>query len=105
MITLESLRSALLSTDPYEAVDRLVRSELGSGRRTREIFNEINSMLHEVRLTDGLTEDGEEALFGTLDALLGHCHEDCRYKDPLGIASPPQSKIDSLADETTPAPS
>jgi hypothetical protein len=81
MITLETLRKALLSQDPYEATDRLVRAELDSGCKTKDVFSEINAMVHEARLTIGLTEDGEEALLGTLDALTGNCRADQCYQD------------------------
>jgi hypothetical protein len=35
-----------------------------------------------------LTEDGEEALLGALDALTGNCHRDCQYHDPPRPAAP-----------------
>jgi hypothetical protein len=41
--------------------------------------------------TPGLPEDGEEALWGTLDALTGACHPDCQYKDPPQKSLPIES--------------
>jgi hypothetical protein len=93
MITLETLRSALLSKDPYEEIDRLVREELDAGRTTKQVFNEINPMLHEARRTPGLSEDGEEALFGVLDALTGNCLSDQCYQDPPKNSLPPIGEI------------
>jgi hypothetical protein len=82
MITLDTLRKALLSGSPFDEIDRLVVTELSAGRSTRQVFDEMNPLVDRVLETPGLTEDGEEALWGTLDALTGDCHPDCQYKDP-----------------------
>jgi hypothetical protein len=82
VITLEKIRSALLAPDPYTHLDRLVREEMGAGRRVKEIFEAINPLIDAALETPGLTQDGEEAFLGTLDALTGDCHRDCQYKDP-----------------------
>ena len=82
MITLEAIRSAILAGNPYDQMDRLVRAEMTAGRRVQEIFDEINPLINEALETPGLTEDGEEALLGTLDALTGDCHSNCQYQDP-----------------------
>lgn len=98
MISLSSIRFALLSDDPFMEMDRLIRSRLAVGRSTREIFDELNPLLDLARSTPGITENGEEALFGTMDALTGDCHPDCRYVD-----SPAQSL--SISTKTVPASS
>lgn len=82
MVNLEQVRSALLATDPFEGIDTLIRSELSAGRTTKQIFNDLNPLVDVLRATPDLPEDGEEALFGALDALLGHCHRDSNYTDP-----------------------
>jgi hypothetical protein len=82
MISLDTLRPALLSANPYAEIDRLVRAELAAGRTTGQIFDDLNPLVDEARAIPGMTEDGEEALFGALDALTGDCHPDCQYKDP-----------------------
>ncbi|HKB01581.1 MAG TPA: hypothetical protein VKD90_05145 [Gemmataceae bacterium] len=82
MISLNTLRPALLAADPYAEIDRLVRAELQAGRTTRQVFDDLNPLVDEARATPGMTVDGEEALFGALDALTGDCHPDCQYKDP-----------------------
>jgi hypothetical protein len=88
MITLEALRSALLADRPFTEIDRLVRGELGAGRTTAQVFDNLQSWVDEAVQFPGLTEDGEEALLGALDALTGNCHRDCQYHDPPRPAAP-----------------
>ena len=82
MITLDAIRAAILSEMPWTQLDELVRAELAAGRTTRQIFDDLTPLVDQARATPGMTQDGEEALFGTLDALTGDCHPDCQYKDP-----------------------
>lgn len=82
MINLDSIRDAVLSSDPYTRMDTIIRSEMAAGRKVREIFDEINPHVDAVLDTPGLTEEGEEAFLGTLDALTGDCHRNCQYYDP-----------------------
>jgi hypothetical protein len=100
MISLETLRPALLSADPYAEIDRLVRAELDAGRTTRQVFSELHPLTDAARTWVGMTQDGEEALFGALDALTGNCHPDCQYRDPptpIGpVASPAATSPDRL---------
>src|SRR5262245_56647764 len=93
MLSLERLRPALLSADPYAEMDRLVRAELGAGRTTRQVFDDLNPLIDVVRATPGMTEDGVEALIGTLDALTGNCHPDCQYHDPPPDALPISNNV------------
>lgn len=93
MISLDTLRPALLSADPYAAVDRLVRAELAAGRTTGQIFDDLNPLVDQARATPGMTQDGEEALFGALDALTGDCHPDCQYKDRPNDTRPTKNGI------------
>lgn len=84
-MTLETIRTALATADPYEEMERLVLAEMASGRKVLEIFEAINLMLHEVLETPGLSEDGEEAILGTMDKLTGDCLESQCYRDlPVG---------------------
>jgi len=88
MISLDALRSAVTADRPYTEIDRLVRAELGAGRTTRQVFDDLQCLVDAAVNTPGLTEDGQEALFGALDALTGDCHRDCQYHDPPRPAGP-----------------
>lgn len=87
MIDLDTLRAALLTSDPYDGIDRLIRDEMARGRTTSEIHAALFPLVREVRPV--LSEDASEALLGALDALTGNCHPDCRYTDaPAPTTSP-----------------
>src|SRR4051812_1182491 len=81
MISLDTLRAALLADDPYTQIDRLVRAELAGGRTTGQVFDGLQPPGDGALDSRGLSEDGEEALLGALDALTGDCPPDCRYHD------------------------
>jgi len=82
MITLEEIRNAIQSPDPYAQMDRLVRMELAAGRLVDELVDAIRPLVDSALDTPGLTEDGEEAFLGTLDALMGNCHRDHCFANP-----------------------
>ena len=63
-------------------MDELVRAELAAGRLTRAIYDEIMSLQERVRETPGFTEDADDAIGDTLDALIGFCRADYAYKNP-----------------------
>ena len=93
MITLDTLRTVLLSDQPYTKLDALVRSELSSGRRTRDIHDELHGMEDAVRQTPGFGEAAEDALRDTIDALAGFCPAKYAYHDADAASSngvPPQ---------------
>lgn len=81
MITIQSIRAAVMASDPYTEMHNLVRNEMDAGLKVKEVFDSINPLVAEALDTPRLTENGEEALLGTLDALTGNCHRDCQYKD------------------------
>ena len=83
MITLDAVRAAVLAPDPYTQIDRLIRAELAAGRKVKDIFGDLNPLVDDTLDTPGLTEDGEEAFLGALDALTGNCHPTSCYYDPL----------------------
>lgn len=87
MITLDALRLAALSEQPWAELDRLVRAELSAGRLTRAIYDEIMSLEEAVSNTPGYTEDAHDAIGDTLDALIGFCRADCAYKNPPVLPS------------------
>jgi len=87
MITLETLQSAVLSDQPWQRLDDLVRAELASGRTTRQIFNELSATRALVDETAGVTEDGTDSLGDTLDSLVGHCRADLAYQNPPTMPS------------------
>lgn len=95
-MTLEAVRAAALALDPYEEMDQLVRAELSAGRSVRQITKAYLPILDAALETPGLTEDGEEALRGTLDALTGDCHKDCQYRDPPNPQLPSEEEIAEL---------
>lgn len=95
-MTLETVRAAALATDPYTRMDELVRAELSAGRSVRQITKAYLPLLDDALETPGLTEDGEEALRGTLDALTGDCHKDCQYRDPPNPHLPSEEEIVEL---------
>ncbi len=82
MITLDTLRAAALSNQPWAELDKLVRTELAAGRLTRAIYDEIMSLQEAVSDTPGYTEDSDDAIGDTLDALIGFCRAECAYKNP-----------------------
>lgn len=82
MIPFETVRTAMRADDPYEAFDRLVRDEQAHGRKVREIFDDLHPWLTDAHGLPGVSEDAMEAIYGTLDALLGHVHPSCAYRDP-----------------------
>jgi hypothetical protein len=99
MITIERVRSAVLSDDPAAELDRLVRAELAAGRPTAEVFDALLPIAREVRKTVSLSEDADQILLGTLDALTGNCNPDECYQDPQPAARPTaQSRAESVPD-------
>jgi hypothetical protein len=103
MITLDALRTALLAPDPYDGIDRLIRAELATGRKTAAIHDELLALVKPVRATPGLTGDAEEALFGALDGLTGSCHPDSAYQDPPEpSAAPAVPSANPVGDILTP---
>ena len=82
MINLDTLREVLLSADPAGSADRLVSAELAAGRRTKQVYDELLALVLPVRKTPGYTEEAEDVLMDTLDALSGYVHPSCAYKDP-----------------------
>ena len=81
MISIQSLRAAVFASDPYNEMHDLVRNEMRAGLKVKEVLDSINPLVAEALDLPDLSEDGEEALLGTLDALTGNCHRDCQYKD------------------------
>lgn len=82
MLTLDTLQSSLLSDQPYSKLDDLVRAELSSGRLTKQIRAELLEMEDAVRATPGFSEEAEEAIRDTIDALAGLCSPKHAYKNP-----------------------
>lgn len=96
MITLEAVRNAVAAPDPYTRMDQLVRQEMASGRRVREIIEQFKPIVDDALDTPDLSEDGEEAILGTLDALMGNCRADQRYVDPPNTTLPTEDEIAKL---------
>jgi hypothetical protein len=87
MITLDSLRTAVLSDQPWIELDKLVRAELSAGRLTRAIYDEIVALQDTIRDVPGYTDDADDAIGDTLDTLVGFCAADCQYKNPPVLPS------------------
>lgn len=81
-MTLAQIQSAVAATKPFAQMDQLVRQELAAGRTVAEIVADVSPLVDDVLALPGLTDDGEEAFLGTLDALLGNCRADQCYTDP-----------------------
>ncbi|QJW94291.1 hypothetical protein [Frigoriglobus tundricola] len=96
MLTLGTVRTALLSDQPWSRLDELVRAELASGRTTRQIYKSLMGMAGEIDATPDLTEDASDALGDVLDALTGYCRSDCQYKDPPNTKVPTEEEIAEL---------
>jgi hypothetical protein len=82
MMTLDGVRAAILSAEPFAEMDRLVRSELGAGRTTGQLVDDLRPIIDDALDTPGLTDDGEEAFLSVLDALTENCRPDQWYSDP-----------------------
>jgi hypothetical protein len=67
-------------------MDRLVRAEQAAGRKVTDIIEQFRPLVDEALDTPDLSEDGEEAILGTLDALTGDCHRSQCYTDPPDVA-------------------
>lgn len=87
MLTLDAVRSAVLDPQPWTRLDGLVRGELAAGRLVADIHAELKGMADAVRDTPGITEDGDDALMDTLDALIGHCARRYAYENPPVLPS------------------
>jgi len=92
MITLDRVRSAVLSRDPATELDNLVRAELAGGRKTADVFNALLPIARELRKTTPLPEDADQILLGTLDALTRNCNPDECYKDPPDVTIPSEEQ-------------
>lgn len=87
MLSLAAVRAAVLDPQPWSRLDELVRAEQAAGRRVADIHADLRGMAEAVWDTPGLTEDGEDALGDTLDALIGHCRAQDAYVDPPPAAA------------------
>lgn len=96
MLTLDAVRTAVLSDQPWTRLDELVRAGLSSGRTTRQIYKSLMDMADEIDTTPGLTEDGSDAFGDVLDALTGYCRQECQYNDPPNTTLPSEEEIAKL---------
>ncbi|MDY3561506.1 hypothetical protein R5W23_002784 [Gemmata sp. JC673] len=96
MLTLDTVRAALLSEQPWPKIDALVRAELSNGHTTRQIYSSLMALANEVDATPGLSEDGFDAFGDVLDALTGYCRPECQYKDPPNVKLPTEEEIAKL---------
>jgi hypothetical protein len=101
MITLDSLRPALTSERPWTELDRLVRAEQTMGRRVKDIQAELEALVEPARDAIKLTDDADDALMDTLDALAGNCAPRWRYTDPPNMTLPTDGEVAKLPDSTT----
>jgi hypothetical protein len=81
MISSVTLRSALASPNPFDAMDHIVRKEMKGGRKVSEILAAMQPHVDSVLELPGLTAESEEAFLGTLDALMGNCRPEQCYRD------------------------
>jgi len=83
MLTTESIRSAISAGDPARELDRLIEGQLAVGQTTGELYDHLVPIVRTIRASSALSEDGDEILLGTLDALIGHCNPDECFVDPV----------------------
>ncbi len=81
MMTLDAIRTAMVSTDPYDRMDAMVRAELATGRTVQSLIDAFNPLIDDALETPGLTRDGRAAFLGTLDRLTGDCDPEQHYHD------------------------
>jgi hypothetical protein len=82
MISLDALRAALLSKQPYTELDQLVRAELSAGRSTKQVRAELLGLEGVVRSLLDENENADDAMRDTIDALVGFCPAKYAYHDP-----------------------
>jgi len=87
MLTHDAVRSAIISSQPYTNLDDLIRAELLRGRLTKQLRSELLEMEDAMRATPGFSEESEEALRDTIDALAGFCSAKHAYKNPPVLPS------------------
>lgn len=80
MITFDQVRSALLGPEPRAVLDRLVRVELAAGRKTKVVYDELLGHVDAIRTMPEYTDDLEDPLGDTLDALCGWVHPDFAHR-------------------------
>ena len=96
MLTLDAIRAAALSDQPWTRLDELVRAELAVGQTTRQIYKALMGLANEFDDTPGLSEDGSDAFGDTLDALTGYCRADQCYQDPPNTTLPSEEEVATL---------
>jgi hypothetical protein len=96
MLTLDAVRAAVLSDQPWARLDALVRAELAQGFTTRQLTKALERFAHDIDETEGLSEAGSDAFGDALDALTGFCHKDCQYRDPPNPHLPSEEEIAEL---------
>ncbi len=96
MISIDAVRTAAFSDLPWSRLDAIVRGEMATGRKVKDILTDYATVLDQVRETPGLSEDAEDALLDTLDSLTGNCRADQRYVDPPNSTLPTEEEIAKL---------
>jgi hypothetical protein len=96
MLTLDTVLDAMRSAEPWSRLDELIRAELAAGRTTWQIEQELRPIADEAWKAPNLTEDGEDALGDTLDALAGTCRSDRCYRDQPNVTLPTEKEIVGL---------
>lgn len=99
MIEPTTLRTALAASDPYAALDALIRAGLAAGERTKAISDRLTELLPEVETWPEYRGDAADAFAGVMDALNGWCHPDSQYHDPPGAPVEPgaNGRADSIS--------
>lgn len=98
MMTVEQIRHAALTQQPWSRLDEIVRAEMATARKVKDIaheYQEIALALHSDEENE-LPEDSDDALMDTLDALRGTTHSKDCYRDPPNISLPSEEEIAAL---------
>jgi hypothetical protein len=95
-MTLDEVRTALRNPTPWSAFDGLVRNEQAAGRKVKEIYADLQALVEPVRALENPSEDADDAMMDTLDALAGNCRLESCYFDPPGLPLPTEKEISGL---------
>jgi hypothetical protein len=95
-MTLDEVRIALRNPTPWSALDNLVRNEQAAGRKVKDIYADLQGLVEPVRALERPSEDADDAMMDTLDALAGNCRLESCYFDPPGLSLPTEPEISRL---------
>lgn len=105
MIPFDTVREALLSSQPWTGMDQVVRAELAAGRLTHQIKDELLGLEDTLRQVPGFNEQSEDAFLDTIDLLVGFCPAGREYQNAVVVPREEEAAVrapqkDATADLT-----